>query len=440
MTARVLLIDDEPLVLTSLSRRLGDRFNLATAGGGPEAVAAVAAAVEAGRDFAAVMCDMHMPGMNGLETLARIKALSPETVAIMLTGDSDRQTAISAINQGDIFRFYVKPFDSAELGEGIAAAVRQHELLRAERRLAENEERLRLALEAVGDAAWDWNTITGELICSEGWRRMLGLSGGEPTTVEAQWLSLILPDDAAAVADEIRRVLDGKGALLSCEHRLRRSDGGERWVLARGSVLRQGRDGCPERLIGTFTDITERRLMEETVRRQAEELRILAATDPLTGLWNRRSFLEKAEHEVQRARRYGRALSVVMVDIDFFKKVNDTHGHDGGDAVLRRFSQVLKSGVRQSDVVGRWGGEEFVLLLPETDIAAAGAVADTLRRQVAAAPADLPDGATLAITASFGVSTLSGEGDEVTDMLRRADEALYEAKHSGRDRVACRVA
>ncbi len=145
-TAPVLLVDDDPNSLLSLSRRWRGRFQLVTADSGAAAVAAVEEGLRQGRPFAAVLCDMHMPGLNGLDTLARIRALSPDTVPVMLTGDSDQQTAVAAINQGNIFRFYTKPADPALLEAGLTAALRQNRLLRAERCLAENEARRRLAL------------------------------------------------------------------------------------------------------------------------------------------------------------------------------------------------------------------------------------------------------------------------------------------------------
>ena len=434
---RILLVDDEPLILSSLSRRLKGRFEIKTAGDGTEAVAIIEEAMRAEEPFAVVLCDMHMPGMDGVQTLARIHALAPDTIGIMLTGDADQQTAITAINQGNIFRFYVKPVDSALLAEGIAAAARQYELLRAEHRLAENEERWRIALEAVGDGVWDWDTTTNQLICSESWRRKQGIAETPPQTIETLWWSLVHPDDTETVFAAIHDLQHGERATLYNEHRQRGADGAYRWILARGAVFSRDRAGAPTRLVGTFTDITDRKLMEEALSRQTEELRILATTDALTGLANRRHFLDKAEQETQRAARYGRALSLVMIDIDFFKHVNDTHGHDGGDAVLRQFAKTLNSGLRKTDMLGRLGGEEFALLLPETDSAGAFTSADTLRRNVAASAVMLADGHSITITASFGIASMTSPNDTVADLLKKADEALYEAKQTGRNKVCC---
>jgi len=437
MRARVLLIDDEPRALSALVRQLDETFDVVTAPGGHEAIAAVERAMADGSPFAVVVCDMHMPGMDGIETLQRIRDRSPLIVGIMLTGDADQHTAIEAINHGSIFRFFIKPFDAARLAEGIAAALHQHDLLVAERRLAENEERWRLALEAVGDGVWDWNPQSEMAVYSRGWWGMLGLSPATERQSVAAWRDRVHPDDAQRLDSRLAALLDGKEEALRCEHRLRMSDGTYRWFLARGTVLFRGDGRGAIRVIGTHTDITERRNMEETLRRQAEELVLLATTDALTGLWNRRRFMEKADEELLRAVRYGRPVAAVMVDIDHFKRVNDSFGHAAGDAVLRQFCDILRGNLRGTDCLGRLGGEEFAVLLPESDGAGAVVVAEILRRAAAAATMLLPDGQTLRITASFGVAASKAGDETVADLLRRADEALYAAKERGRNQVVC---
>jgi len=434
---RILLIDDEPQILSAMVRQFGIRFDIVTALGGVEALGVVERDLAGGSVFGVTVCDMNMPGMDGIETLRRICALSPATIPIMLTGNVDQQTAINAINQGHIFRFFAKPINGALLADGIAAGLRQHELLEAERRLADNEERWRLALEAVGDGVWDWNPATDETIYSEGWWRVLGLSPVAGCFTAREWWERVHPDDEATVKAQVANLIAGRDQLFHCEHRLRLADGTYRWFLARGTVLFRTPEGAASRVIGTHVDITERRQMEETLRRQAEELALLATTDPLTGLWNRRHFLEKAEEELHRAERYGRPVSAIMIDIDHFKQVNDRFGHAAGDVVLRRFSEVVRGSLRKSDGLGRLGGEEFAVMLPESDGARAMVAAETIRREVAAMPVLLADGTELRITASFGAAAAFRKGDSVSALLGRADEALYAAKDGGRNRVVC---
>lgn len=159
-----------------------------------------------------------------------------------------------------------------------------------------------------------------------------------------------------------------------------------------------------------------------------------ARIDPLTGLFNRRAFLERASDELRRARRYGKPISLAMIDLDRFKAINDRWGHAIGDKVLVAFAEILKNHMRGVDVVARVGGEEFVMLMTETAFDDAMQVAERIRRDIKSNTLELGD-TTLSWTASLGVTVLSTEDDSVSDALVRADQALYRAKQSGRDRV-----
>jgi diguanylate cyclase (GGDEF)-like protein len=167
------------------------------------------------------------------------------------------------------------------------------------------------------------------------------------------------------------------------------------------------------------------------------ELRMIARMDHLTGALTRRGFVEQAEKEIERARRYGRASSLVMLDVDHFKRVNDTHGHGVGDQVLQQIAGIAKTAMRPSDVFGRLGGEEFGLLLPETTGVAAVTAVERLRQAIAAHPITLPGGATLNVTASFGVAELSASISSFAAWLEQADAMLYAAKAEGRNCTKC---
>lgn len=178
-----------------------------------------------------------------------------------------------------------------------------------------------------------------------------------------------------------------------------------------------------------------RLLAASRVVQMQQDLRRLATTDGLTGTLNRRSFFERGNEEVQRAKRYGRSLGILMVDIDHFKSINDTHGHPAGDEAIRSLVRCIRSVVRQTDIVGRLGGEEFALLLPETPLDGAALVGERLRHALADNRVPAAAGVTFSFTASVGVSQL-GASDAVLDsLLARADEALYRAKRGGRNRV-----
>ena len=168
----------------------------------------------------------------------------------------------------------------------------------------------------------------------------------------------------------------------------------------------------------------------DETRLRVDELQVMATCDPLTGVSNRRSFMERAELEFGTAVRDGRKLSCVMVDIDHFKNVNDTHGHSMGDEVICRLAQELASESRDRELVCRFGGEEFCLLLSDTDTEQAVAFASRLRQSIAA------EGfAPVPISASFGVSSLAEGSPRFHDLLNQADEALYASKENGRNRV-----
>ena len=166
---------------------------------------------------------------------------------------------------------------------------------------------------------------------------------------------------------------------------------------------------------------------------QEREIRHRADHDDLTGLANRRRFMEVLALEIERAHRYQRSLALLIFDLDHFKSINDRHGHDAGDRVLQAVGEVLQERLRQVDLSGRLGGEEFGVVLPETGLEGARCVADKLRRDIAAISVDSRTGP-VTLTASFGLSVLTAEED--LDRLRkRADEALYASKTEGRNRV-----
>ena len=173
-------------------------------------------------------------------------------------------------------------------------------------------------------------------------------------------------------------------------------------------------------------------VLQQELVAQARRLETLIFEDPLTRLVNRRSILTQMGGLVSGARRHGRPLSVAMLDIDHFKRVNDGHGHEAGDRVLAAVAGALRSNLRAEDVLGRLGGEEFLALLPDSDEAAAVATAEKLREEVAALRV-AHRGTELAVTLSIGCATWEGEPSD--ELLRRADDALYAAKRSGRDRV-----
>jgi diguanylate cyclase (GGDEF)-like protein len=184
-----------------------------------------------------------------------------------------------------------------------------------------------------------------------------------------------------------------------------------------------------------FRDITTRREAERDLRNAQQELVQLAHRDSLTGLHNRHFFMQRMEQEIERVRRHGSSLSVLIFDLDHFKNVNDTYGHEMGDRVLKSVADASIGVKRITDVAARIGGEEFALLLPETDRDGAMKMAHRLRESIEETTTSHPTQPSVMVTASVGVATVSQASKDVENVLRSADEAMYEAKNLGRNMV-----
>ena len=209
-------------------------------------------------------------------------------------------------------------------------------------------------------------------------------------------------------------------------------------ILALRQAMINWRGGAVDVTLGGNDEITQMAttLIElvATVERRNQELEVMAATDALTGLANRRHFAERAEEEIRRAQRYDGRLSLIVGDIDHFKSVNDGWGHDVGDLALRHVADIWRRELRDVDLSARMGGEEFVALLPQTDADQGLVVAERIRAAIAARPLESHGAAAMALTISLGVASLRA-GESLTDLLRRADQAMYQAKHGGRNTV-----
>jgi two-component system cell cycle response regulator len=195
-----------------------------------------------------------------------------------------------------------------------------------------------------------------------------------------------------------------------------------------------------EMLARVRTQIKKKRYTER-LRDNVQASIEMAITDALTGLFNRRYMETHLGALVDQAASRGKPLAVLVLDIDFFKSINDGHGHDAGDDVLREFALRIRKSIRNIDLACRYGGEEFVIVMPETDMGVATMVAERLRRKIASEPFSIQNGAKhLPVTLSIGIAALGGGGDNVAAMLKRADQALYRAKRDGRNRVVADAA
>lgn len=294
--------------------------------------------------------------------------------------------------------------------------------------LRENEQRLQLALDSTEYGMWeiwlDEGTVhlPPRVFCDN-----FGYAEDEAVLPLNRAEEYIHPEDLPRMRGRLQSGFsDGSGAARH-ELRIRDGKGGWRWVQAFGRVVERDEDGMPLRLLGMVQDVTER-------KRTEAKLRELATTDPLTGLANRRSFMDTALREFRRALRYGTYLSLLMLDLDHFKNVNDTYGHDVGDDVLCALAEAMRGALRDVDTPGRLGGEEFAVLLPQTGIDMATSAAERLREWMSSTGVLARDGSEVRCTVSIGV-VQAVEGEELKDFLARADKAMYEAKTKGRNRV-----
>ena len=230
--------------------------------------------------------------------------------------------------------------------------------------------------------------------------------------------------------DDLSKLLQQLGDIRDVEVKMRTAQGREFTAEIAAITMEYGR--APAVLVA-LNDISQRKQLEAELFREA-------STDSLTGISNRRYFLAQAEQELRRTRRFARDLSVMMIDLDHFKSVNDRYGHATGDNVLQGFVKASLESLRQSDQMGRLGGEEFAVILPETALPAAVEVANRLRQHVAERPVIAGGGedsrrVAVDCTVSVGVAQLTPQDGSIDDLLHRADQALYRAKELGRNRV-----
>lgn len=306
---------------------------------------------------------------------------------------------------------------------GISTDITEHK--QREARLEESEARFRATFDeaAIGMALVDTEGVfvrANAALC-----RLLGYTEDELRQMRFQQVTH--PDDLEKDLSLLNEVMSGARHNYQMEKRYFRKGGEIIWILLSVATVR-GNDGEIRYFIAQIQDISERRRMMEKLKDQAN-------LDYLTGLYNRRHFIERGTQELARAMRYAKPLSLLMLDIDEFKQINDTRGHRTGDLVLRHLSRLLGETLRSADFCGRLGGEEFAVLLPETGSAAATEIAERLRAGIAASAVVPEEGPPVRYTVSIGVTTLSEGDSNIDTLLGQADQRLYQAKRGGRNRI-----
>lgn len=295
-----------------------------------------------------------------------------------------------------------------------------------EQSLQVSEERWKFALEGSGDGVWDWDIPSDYVFRSARWHEIYGYADDEIAPNATAGKQLVHPDDLDILVNDVQDYFVGDKDVYTSEFRLRCKDGSWKWTLSRGMVVSRSEDGKPIRMIGTHTDITNRKTSEAQVTH-------LAHYDQLTGLPNRVLFLDRLRQDIKKAQRTGQTVTLMFLDLDKFKEVNDSLGHDLGDMLLKNVARRLESCVRESDTVARMGGDEFTIILNDVNsqINIERIAQDILDKMTS--PFYLGD-EVIHVSTSIGISNFPKDGDEVELLLKNADQAMYAAKENGRNR------
>ncbi|KJS88952.1 MAG: hypothetical protein JM58_00015 [Peptococcaceae bacterium BICA1-8] len=290
----------------------------------------------------------------------------------------------------------------------------------------DNEVIFRQLIENINNVFWVMDLVTTKIIYispayEEIWGRPCNFLYDNPSS----FMTCVHPRDLPKIK-KVMEHLQITGEKVEEEYRIIRSDGSIRWIWGRMFSIFDNQNKV-YRIVGVAEDITRRKQLEH-------ELIRLATVDPLTGTNNRYSFLERGQTELTRALRYGKPFTLLMLDIDDFKQVNDNFGHHMGDEVLKRMVRKSTVTLRETDIFGRLGGEEFGVILIETDAVKGLVIAERLRANLA--KLKIKTGKKIIrFTVSVGLATLKKGDISIGKIMRRADKALYEAKNKGRNRV-----
>ncbi|WP_417663349.1 GGDEF domain-containing protein [Pseudomonas sp.] len=294
-------------------------------------------------------------------------------------------------------------------------------------RLREREQLISSLLGSINAVVWalDWNTQK-VIYVSPAYEAVFGRPAASLMADYGEWRNSIYPDDVEYAANSLAKVLQ-TGAVESREYRIIRADGQLRWLSDKCFVGRLSHEDEANIVVGIAEDITEKKQLEG-------ELQRLATTDVLTESSNRRHFFECAQQEFEHARKFGSPLSFLLLDIDNFKLINDQHGHQVGDQVLRKMAACGVSVLRRGDLFGRVGGEEFAALFPGCETALAKQIAERLQREIKQLRFNHGD-IQFGVTVSQGLTSLNSADMSLDSMFARADEAMYKAKNQGKDQI-----
>ncbi|TFW12796.1 PleD family two-component system response regulator [Brevundimonas intermedia] len=453
MSARILVVDDVDVNVRLLEAKLTiEYYDVLSCNDG---ATALSLAAEHQPDL--ILLDVMMPGMDGFETCRRLKAQAEtrHIPVVLVTALDGRQDRIRGLEAG-ADDFLTKPIDDVILFARVKSLTRLKHVMDELREREESGRRLgvdsdgaaRLRSEGGRVLIVDDDQRQAEKMAAElsGEHRVTIESDPEAALVAAKGaLDLIIVNVAAAGFDGLRIVAQAKSGdarrapILAVVEPAERPRMVKALELGAADILPRPID--TEELSARVRTQIRRKRYTDFLRQKLDSSMEMAVTDALTGLHNRRYMTGQLQALVGRAAQGGSQVALLVLDIDHFKSVNDSFGHDAGDEVLVEFAVRLATNVRAVDLPCRMGGEEFVVVMPGASLEDAGHVAERIRRDVASAPFRVMGGKEqITITISIGVAATTGDGDTPEGLLKRADEGVYEAKAAGRNKVIAKAA
>jgi two-component system, cell cycle response regulator len=447
MSARVLVVDDIEANRKLLHAKLSNEyFNVITACDGQEAVERAVA-----EEPDVVLMDIMMPRMDGVTACRQLK-LDPRTEhipVVLVTALSEREDRLRGLGAG-ADDFLTKPVNDLMLLSRVRALTK-YKMVADELRKREASGRRMGVIDAPGEGRTlepsrilvvDENERQARRICRylEGLHRPMSLGEATQMGIASSMVDVLIVSLSNEKVDGLRLCAYLRSAEATRDLPIlvvAEPDDQKRAVraldLGASDIILKPIDS-EELNARVKTQVRKKRYLD-ALRSRLDQSMELAVTDQLTGLHNRRYMRNQLDGFVQRTSMGDGPVSVLLADLDHFKRINDIHGHSVGDEVLKEFARRLQENVRPKDLACRYGGEEFVVIMPDTDVELAAAAAERLRRVIGETPFAVGRGDMLRVTMSGGVAATRAAGESVDYLLRRADDALYRAKGAGRDRI-----
>jgi len=292
----------------------------------------------------------------------------------------------------------------------------------------QQRQRLSSIIDGTHLGTWEWNIQTGETVFNERWAEIIGytLDEIEPVNIET-FTENLHPDDLENSEKKLNDHFSGKNDYYDFECRMKHKNGQWIWVHDRGKVVSRDKEGKPLMMYGTHADITEKKLFENKIKE-------LSIRDPLTNIYNRRYIFERLEIDLLRYKRDENPFSIVIMDIDYFKNINDTFGHLAGDFILKEFTKIIADNLRIHDLLGRYGGEEFLVVVYNNGKKSAASLIERLL-QIIREKIFIFENNKIQFTFSAGIADTNDDDLSIKKLVDIADKRLYAAKESGRNKL-----